>query len=85
MDRFNHSTTQQNTFVYLYSHKGTASFGPNTSEFQGTSHADDLISTFPLHKTLYMSSLPTKEDRELYRLIPKMWTNFAATGYDKSF
>lgn len=80
-DRFEHQNNHRNTYVYLYSHRGTASFGPNADEFQGTCHADDLIISFPFHKSLlFLGSIPTREDRELYKFLPAMYANFAKTG-----
>ncbi|XP_037029459.1 esterase FE4-like [Bradysia coprophila] len=67
------------TYLYLFTHKGTASFS-RTTRYQGTSHADDLIPLFPLRKTVFYSSIPTNEDRELIEVMPLLWTNFAKFG-----
>lgn len=69
----------QNTFVYLISHKGSASF-TTTEEFVGTTHADDLIYLFPLNKNGFINSIPTSEDEELFEYMPMFWTNFAKYG-----
>lgn len=71
--------TQHNTFVYLFTHKGSASYSA-TSEFIGTSHVDDLIPFFGQSKNIFISSLPTNEDRELEKVLPELWVNFAKTG-----
>jgi carboxylesterase type B len=68
-----------NTFVYRYSHKGSASYSV-TSRFYGTSHVDDLIPFFGMNKNIFISSIPTQEDRELERVLPELWINFAKTG-----
>lgn len=68
-----------NTFAYLFSHKGSASFSV-TEDFFGTSHADDLIYFFALHKNLYLSSMPTSDDEELFTSMPKLWVDFAKNG-----
>lgn len=68
-----------NTYIYLYTHKGTSSFGTST-DFLGTSHIDDLIPLFPLRKTAFYSTVPSDHDRDLIRLMSMMWTNFARTG-----
>ena len=76
-----------NTFVYLFSHKGSASYSElllgGAENFYGTCHSDDLIYLFPLHKTIpkLFSSIPSKEDKEVTRLMTKLWVNFATTGW----
>ncbi|KAG4067634.1 hypothetical protein HA402_005406 [Bradysia odoriphaga] len=72
-------TNHNNTYVYLYTQKGTASFSTAT-EFFGTSHADDLIPLFPMRKVAFYSTIPSEHDRELTRLMTLMWTNFVKTG-----
>lgn len=67
------------TFLYIFSHKGKASFSRTTSFF-GTSHADDLIPVFPLRKTSFYSSIPSRQDRELTDVMSLMYTNFARFG-----
>lgn len=69
-----------NTYLYLFTHKGTASFS-RTARYHGTSHADDLIPLFPLRKTAFYSSIPSNQDRELIEVMNRMWTNFAIFGY----
>lgn len=72
-------SNHQNTYVYFYTHKGISSLSP-TTDFFGTTHADDLLPLFPLRETAMYSSIPTDNDRELTRLMTLMWTNFAITG-----
>lgn len=73
---------KENTFVYLFTHKGSASFS-TVSQYYGTSHVDDLIPFFGMNKNIFISSIPTKHDRELEEYLPEMWVNFAKTGYVK--
>ncbi|KAJ6649230.1 Juvenile hormone esterase, partial [Pseudolycoriella hygida] len=70
----------ESTFVYLYTQKGTSSFSVVATEFFGTSHADELISLFPLRKNAFYSAIPSEQELELNRLMSEMWTNFARTG-----
>jgi carboxylesterase type B len=67
------------TYCYLFSHRGSASFS-QTENYEGTSHADDLIYLFPLHKNRYYSSVPTDDDEILIRSMPLLWMNFAKFG-----
>lgn len=69
-----------NTYTFLYTHKGSCSFCSAT-EFFGTTHGDDLIPLFPMHKRSFYSSVPTENDRELTKLMSSMWTNFVRTGW----
>lgn len=77
---------RDNTFVYEFSHKGSASYsellagGPE--KFHGTCHADDLLRLFPTHRTIpnFYSSIPSDDDKEVTRLMTKLWVNFATTG-----
>jgi carboxylesterase type B len=72
-----------NTFVYLYSHKGAASHTeiPGRQKFLGTSHMDELLNLFPLYKTRnFYSAIPNDFDRALQRMMPNLWVNFARTG-----
>lgn len=72
-----------NTFVYLYSHKGGASFTeiPGRQKYLGTSHMDELLNLFPLYKSKqFYSSVPTDFDRALQKIMPNLWVNFARTG-----
>lgn len=50
------------------------------SEFFGTSHADDLLSLFPMRKVAFYSAIPTEKDMELTKVMSLMWANFAKTG-----
>jgi carboxylesterase type B len=77
---------RDNTYVYHFSHKGYASYtelvGGGGEKFYGTCHADELLYLFPHHKTIpaLYSSIPSKQDKELTRLMTKLWVNFATTG-----
>ncbi|CAG9809984.1 unnamed protein product [Chironomus riparius] len=77
---------RDNTYVYLFSHKGSISFseilGANREKFFGTCHGDDLLYLFPIrHNTpQYYNSIPTNEDTKLRKLMTKLWVNFATTG-----
>lgn len=77
---------RDNTFVYLFSHKGAASFSEvlngESDKFYGTCHVDELLYLFPLQKTnpILYSSIPTEEDRKLSKLMVELWVNFAKTG-----
>ena len=74
------------TYFYLFSHKGSASYsevvGGGSGKFYGTCHADELLYLFPSHKTIpeLFASIPTKEDKEVTRLMTKLWVNFATTS-----
>lgn len=74
------------TYFYLFSHKGSVSFtevlGGGAENFYGTCHCDELPYLFSFHKTVpqFFSSVRTKEDKELTRLMTKLWVNFAATS-----
>jgi carboxylesterase type B len=79
------NNSRENTFVYLYSHKGAASYTDlmGSENFEGTGHMDDLLSIFPLHKgSEFYSAIPSKEDKEVSQLMVTLWTNFAKTGYE---
>ena len=77
---------RDNTFVYLFTHKGAASFSEvfngGREKFHGTCHADDLLYLFPWQKNVpdLYNSVPTEEDRKLIKLMTKLWVNFATTG-----
>lgn len=81
---------RDNTYVYLFSHKGSISFseiwGGNREKFFGTCHGDDLLYLFPIRHTTptYYNSIPTNEDTKLRKLMTKLWVNFATTGYDNN-
>lgn len=77
-DRVEHSSHSR-TFLYLFTHKGKASFS-NTTAYLGTAHADDLIPLFPLRKSVFYSSIPSTQDRELTTVMSQMWTNFVRFG-----
>lgn len=78
---------RDNTYVYLFSHKGSISFselfGGSPEKFIGTSHGDDLLYLFPIRHTIpqFYNSMPTNEDIKLRKLMTKLWVNFAKTGY----
>ena len=83
--RLEHRGKRDNTFVYLFTHKGAASFtevfqGGET--FYGTSHAEELQYLFPIREDLhyFFNSVPTDQDKQLTKLITKMWVNFAYHG-----
>jgi len=78
-----HNSSYDNTYIYLYSHKGAAShtevFG--RKKFYGTCHMDELLSLFPLYESKqFYTSIPTDFDRALHRIMPHLWGNFARTG-----
>lgn len=50
------------------------------SEFFGTSHADDLLSLFPIRKRAFYSAIPTGQDLEVTKVMSLMWANFVKTG-----
>lgn len=74
---------KDNTFVYLFTHKGSASFteifkgGPENH--YGTAHAEELQYLFPIRKDLsyFFNSIPTEDDKKVSKIITKMWVNFA--------
>lgn len=74
------------TYFYLFSHKGTSSasemIGGGSENFYGTCHADELLYLFPMRKTTpaLFNSMPSKQDKELTRLMTKLWVNFAETS-----
>lgn len=82
--RLTHSKSAP-TFVYLYSHKGPASFteifGGERETYYGVSHADELQYLFPMGRSFFYNSLPTKEDVEVRKALIELWVNFARTGY----
>lgn len=76
---------RDNTFVYLLSHKGYASYSAldtGSDDFHGTAHGDDLLYLFPPPKDVknYFGSFPAKEDESLRKSMVKLWVNFAKTG-----
>lgn len=77
---------KDNTFVYLFSHKGHSSYSElllgGAEHFHGTCHADDLLYLFPCHKTIpaLFSSVPSDEDKQLVKIMTTLWVNFARTG-----
>lgn len=74
------------TFVYLFTHKGACSFTEifkgGAENYYGTSHAEELQYLFPIRQDLkyFFNSIPTEDDKEITRLITKMWVNFAYFG-----
>ncbi|XP_031627736.1 venom carboxylesterase-6 [Contarinia nasturtii] len=72
------------TYVYLFTHKGSASFTEifkgGQENYWGVSHAEELQYLFPIADGLFISALPTKEDEEIRKAITQLWVNFASTG-----
>ncbi|CRK89381.1 CLUMA_CG003135, isoform A [Clunio marinus] len=81
-----HNNLRDNTFVYQFSHKGSISYTEilqgGAENFYGTSHGDLLLYLFPCHKTIpaFFSAIPETDDKEVARLMTKLWVNFAETG-----
>ncbi|XP_055677254.1 juvenile hormone esterase [Lutzomyia longipalpis] len=73
------------TFVYLFAHKGSASFTEifkgGRESYYGACHAEELQYLFPIGKELFVSAIPTKNDIKMRKLITKLWVNFARTGH----
>lgn len=74
------------TFVYLFTHKGSCSFteifkGGSEAHY-GTSHAEELQYLFPIRNDLkyFFNSIPTQQDKQITKLITKLWVNFAYFG-----
>lgn len=74
------------TFVYLFTHKGSASFSEifkaGSETYYGTAHAEELQYLFPIRKDLhyFFNSIPTEQDKKLTKIITQLWYNFALTG-----
>ncbi|KAG4076411.1 hypothetical protein HA402_005854 [Bradysia odoriphaga] len=72
------------TYVYLFSHKGQASFTEifkgGRENFYGACHAEELQYLFPIGKDLFISAAPTKSDTQIRKAITELWVNFAKTG-----
>lgn len=74
------------TYVYLFSHKGAASFSEifkaGSENYYGTAHAEELQYLFPIRKDLpyFFASVPTEQDRKINEILTKLWVNFAYTG-----
>nr|XP_016942030.1 venom carboxylesterase-6 [Drosophila suzukii] len=72
------------TYVYLFDHKGAASFTEifkgGRNEFYGTCHAEELQYLFPIGRELFVSAVPTQKDLELRELMLHLWVSFAETG-----
>lgn len=74
------------TYVYLFTHKGACSFTEifkgGSESYYGTSHAEELQYLFPIRKDLsyFFNSIPTEEDKQITKLITKLWVSFAYTG-----
>ena len=83
--RFENLGERDNTFVYLFTHKGAASFTEifkGGDRFYGTSHAEELQYIFPIREDLpyFFNSVPTKQDLEVTKIMTKLWVNFAYYG-----
>jgi carboxylesterase type B len=77
---------RDNTFVYLFSHKGFISVSEvlnGGEKFYGTCHADDEFYFFPPPKDVenYFSAIPSKQDEKVRKNWIKLWVNFAKTGH----
>lgn len=72
------------TYVYLFDHKGAASFSEifkgARNEFYGACHAEELQYLFPIGQELFVSAVPTRQDLQLRELMLRLWVNFARTG-----
>lgn len=72
------------TYVYLFDHKGAASFSElfkgQRNEFYGACHAEELQYLFPIGRELFYSAVPTQKDLKLRELMLRLWVNFARTG-----
>ncbi|EDW53214.1 venom carboxylesterase-6 [Drosophila sechellia] len=72
------------TYVYLFDHKGAASFTEifkgGRNEFYGACHAEELQYLFPIGRELFVSAVPTQKDLELRELMLHLWVSFARTG-----
>lgn len=77
---------KNNTFVYMFSHKGFTSFYKVYSNghdaFHGTAHSDDLLYLFSAHKfySQMNNSIQSLDDEDLSKSMVNMWVNFATTG-----
>lgn len=71
------------TYVYLFEHKGAASFSElfkgGREMFYGACHAEELQYLFPIAKELFVSASPTENDLKVRETILKLWVNFART------
>ncbi|KAL7015755.1 hypothetical protein ACKWTF_016653 [Chironomus riparius] len=80
------SNNHDNTYVYLFSHKGSISFsevfGGDPMKYYGTSHLDDLLYLFPMRDSFphFYNSIPTEDDVKLRKIMTKLWVDFATTG-----
>lgn len=74
------------TFVYLFTHKGSCSFTEifkgGAESYWGTSHAEELQYLFPIRKDLkyFFNSIPTEQDKLITKILTKLWVDFAYTG-----
>uniref|UniRef100_A0A1B0D937 Carboxylesterase type B domain-containing protein n=1 Tax=Phlebotomus papatasi TaxID=29031 RepID=A0A1B0D937_PHLPP len=72
------------TFVYLFAHKGSASFTEifkgGRENYYGVCHAEELQYLFPIGKELFISAIPTENDIKMRKLMTSLWVNFARTG-----
>lgn len=87
LQELNNIKHQNNTFVYMFSHKGFTSFYKVYSHglddaFHGTAHADELLYLFSTHRyySKINSTIQRADDKELSTSMVKMWVNFATTG-----
>ncbi|XP_055911613.1 venom carboxylesterase-6 [Eupeodes corollae] len=69
------------TYVYLFDHKGAASFTEifegGKEDYYGVCHAEELQYLFPIGKELFVTSSPTNEDLQIREALQTMWVNFA--------
>ncbi|XP_075154385.1 venom carboxylesterase-6 [Haematobia irritans] len=72
------------TYVYLFQHKGAASFSElfkgGREDFYGACHAEELQYLFPIAKELFVSASPTANDLKLREIMLALWVNFSKTG-----
>lgn len=72
------------TFVYLFAHKGQASFSEifkgDPETFYGVCHAEELMYLFPIAKDLFQSAAPTAEDTFIRKTLVAIWVSFATNG-----
>ncbi|XP_034475720.1 venom carboxylesterase-6 [Drosophila innubila] len=76
------------TYVYLFEHKGAASFSElfkgGRNDFYGACHAEELQYLFPIGRELFVSAVPTSQDLKLREIMLNLWVNFARTGNPNS-
>lgn len=61
--------------------------GLNILFFAGVSHSDEELYLFPDRQVFFgfMRTLPTKEELQVRKAMIEMWTNFARTGWVRSW